>query len=149
MGLQNTQGNKDKTKILVVDDHAMVGKGLTLLISRQPDLVVCDRAADAAQALEVLETQQIDLAIVGITYEVISATWSANGNPSGTSYSIQWSTSSDFSVVRSTIISQTYATVSGLSSETLYYLRVQSINSDNVYDGYSSVVASTTSGGHH
>ena len=67
MGLQNAQGNKDKTKILVVDGHAMVDKGLTLLINRQPDLVVCALAADAVHALEVLEKQQIDLAIVGIS----------------------------------------------------------------------------------
>ncbi len=67
MELQNTQGNRDKTKILVVDDHAMVDKELNLLINREPDLVVCARAVDAAQALEVLEKQQIDLAIVGIS----------------------------------------------------------------------------------
>ncbi len=67
MGLQNTQGNKDKTMILLVDDHTMVGKGLTLLINREPDLVVCARAADAAQALEVLEKQRVDLAIVDIS----------------------------------------------------------------------------------
>lgn len=67
MGLQNTQGNKDKTKILVVDDHAIVGKGLTLLINREPDLVVCARAVDAIQALEVFEKQHVDLAIIDIS----------------------------------------------------------------------------------
>lgn len=67
MGLLDTQNNKDKTKILVVGDHAMVGRGLTLFINREPDLVVCARAADAAQALEVLEKQQVDLAIVDIS----------------------------------------------------------------------------------
>ena len=67
MGLQNGQGNKDKSKILVVDDHAMVDKGLTLLVNREPDLVVCARAVNAVQALEILENQPVDLAIVGIS----------------------------------------------------------------------------------
>ncbi len=67
MGLQHTQGNKDKTKILVVGDYAMVSKGLALLINREPNLVVCPRAVDGTQALEVLEKQPVDLAIVAIS----------------------------------------------------------------------------------
>ena len=67
MGLHNTQGNKDKTRILIVDDYAMVDKGLSLLINREPNLVVCAQAVDASQALEVLSTQQVDLAIVNIS----------------------------------------------------------------------------------
>ena len=67
MGLRNTQSNKDKTKILIVDDYAMVDKGLSLLINREPNLVVCAQAVDASQALELLATQQVDLAIVNIS----------------------------------------------------------------------------------
>jgi DNA-binding NarL/FixJ family response regulator len=62
-------GGEDKTRILVVDDHAIVREGLALLINQEPDLVVCAKAENAEDALDSLETDQIDLAIVDISLE--------------------------------------------------------------------------------
>ncbi len=59
--------NKYKTRILVVDDHPVVRKGLTLLINSESDLMVCAEAENAAQALEVLEEESIDIAVVDIS----------------------------------------------------------------------------------
>ena len=59
--------SKDKTRILVVDDHPVVRKGLTLLINSESDLMVCAEAENAAQALEVLEKESIDIAVVDIS----------------------------------------------------------------------------------
>ncbi|MHC4528686.1 MAG: response regulator [Planctomycetota bacterium] len=56
-------------RILIVDDHAIVREGLTLLINQQPDLQVCVAAENAAQALEFLEHEHVDLAIVDISLE--------------------------------------------------------------------------------
>jgi len=60
---------KSKSGILIVDDHAIVREGLTLLIDQAPNLVVCAKAGNADEALEALETQQIDLAVVDISLE--------------------------------------------------------------------------------
>jgi len=60
---------QNKTRILVVDDHAIVRQGLMKLINEEPDLVVCAEADSASQALEALDRQQIDLAIVDISLE--------------------------------------------------------------------------------
>lgn len=58
-----------KTRILVVDDHAVVRQGLMKLINEESDLVVCAEADSASQALEALDRQEIDLAIVDISLE--------------------------------------------------------------------------------
>ncbi len=61
--------SENKTRILVVDDHAVVRQGLTLLINQEPDLIVSAEAENAEQALEAIEKQQVDLAIVDISLE--------------------------------------------------------------------------------
>ncbi len=55
------------TRILVVDDHPVVIRGLEDLISKEPDLVVCGYADSAPLALERLRSLHPDLAIVDIT----------------------------------------------------------------------------------
>lgn len=57
----------DKKSILIVDDHYVVRRGLTELLSQQPDFTVCDAVASAEQALEVVEREPVDLAIVDIS----------------------------------------------------------------------------------
>lgn len=53
-----------RTRIAIVDDHPVVLEGLTQLINREDDLVVCATAGNAKQAMETLEGQDVDLAIV-------------------------------------------------------------------------------------
>jgi DNA-binding NarL/FixJ family response regulator len=69
--MQEEQHNsiESKARILVVDDHAIVREGLAMLINQEPDLVACAKAENAEDALDVLETEQIDLAIVDISLE--------------------------------------------------------------------------------
>jgi len=64
--------DKNKVKILVVDDHAIVREGLIRLINQESDLMVCAQAENANQALDIIEKQQVDLAIVDISLEGIS-----------------------------------------------------------------------------
>ena len=61
--------DKDKTRILVVDDHAIVRQGLIKLIETELDLMVCSEAENAGQALKAMAGQQYDLAIVDISLE--------------------------------------------------------------------------------
>lgn len=56
-----------QSRILVVDDHPMVRDWLTLMINREPDLVVVAEAGSAAAALEQLAGNSVDLAIVDLT----------------------------------------------------------------------------------
>jgi len=63
---------KNKTRILVVDDHAIVRQGLIKLIETEFDLEVCFEAKSANMALEAMDRQEFDLAIVDISLEGIN-----------------------------------------------------------------------------
>jgi DNA-binding NarL/FixJ family response regulator len=56
-----------KKKILLVDDHPIFRHGLTELLDRQMDLVVCGHADSAPTALEQMRQLKPDLAILDIT----------------------------------------------------------------------------------
>lgn len=55
------------TRILLVDDHAMVREGLAEAIARERDLIVCGEAADAVEAMELANSARPQLAIVDLT----------------------------------------------------------------------------------
>ncbi len=57
----------EKSRIFLVDDHAMFRDGLRQLIDREPDLTVCGDAADAETALEGIRQSKPDLVVVDIT----------------------------------------------------------------------------------
>jgi DNA-binding NarL/FixJ family response regulator len=56
-----------RSRIFLVDDHAMFRDGLRQLIDREPDLVVCGDAAAANEALAGIGETHPDLAIVDIS----------------------------------------------------------------------------------
>jgi len=56
-----------KSRIFLVDDHAMFREGLRQLIDREPDMTVCGDAADATTALAGIAATAPDLAIVDIS----------------------------------------------------------------------------------
>lgn len=62
-----TKSKTKITRILLVDDHAMVREGLAEALSRERDLKVCGEAADAAQALALTASTRPHLAIVDLT----------------------------------------------------------------------------------
>ena len=61
------QGAAVKRKVFVVDDHAIVREGLTLLINREADLAVCGAAEEMHSALRTIETLNPDILIVDIS----------------------------------------------------------------------------------
>jgi DNA-binding NarL/FixJ family response regulator len=56
-----------KSRILVVDDHAVVREGLSKLINQEADMVVCGEAHDGPSALKAIAACKPDLAIVDIS----------------------------------------------------------------------------------
>jgi DNA-binding NarL/FixJ family response regulator len=56
-----------KTRILLADDHALVRRGLRLILDAQPDLDVLAEASDGAEAVKLALDADIDLAILDIS----------------------------------------------------------------------------------
>jgi DNA-binding NarL/FixJ family response regulator len=55
-------------RVLLADDHAMVRRGLRLVLDAEPDLTVVAEAADGVEALEVLRTgATVDLAVLDVS----------------------------------------------------------------------------------
>jgi DNA-binding NarL/FixJ family response regulator len=54
-------------KILLVDDHPVFCLGMSELINKEKDLIVCGNRPDAAGALEAIEELQPDLVIIDIS----------------------------------------------------------------------------------
>jgi DNA-binding NarL/FixJ family response regulator len=61
------KNHHEKKRILVVDDHPIVRQGLSMLINRNEDLLVCGHAADAAEAMEAVRVLKPDMVIVDIS----------------------------------------------------------------------------------
>ena len=58
---------KSKRTVFVIDDHPIVREGLTQLINREPDLIVCGTAEDIYEALKAMQTLKPDIALADIS----------------------------------------------------------------------------------
>jgi DNA-binding NarL/FixJ family response regulator len=56
-----------KTRVLLADDHALVRRGLRMVLDAEPDLDVVAEAGDGAEAIERGLGPEVDLAILDIT----------------------------------------------------------------------------------
>jgi DNA-binding NarL/FixJ family response regulator len=56
-----------KTKILLADDHAVVRRGLRLVLDAEPDLEVAAEAGDGAEAVNLGLRENVHLAILDVT----------------------------------------------------------------------------------
>jgi DNA-binding NarL/FixJ family response regulator len=64
----NTSGTTArKHGVFIVDDHPLVREGLTNLINRQIDLIVCGEAKDSAEAIDGMTKERPDVAIIDIS----------------------------------------------------------------------------------
>ncbi|HXS69158.1 MAG TPA: response regulator transcription factor [Candidatus Polarisedimenticolia bacterium] len=59
--------NNGKTRILLVDDHAVVRFGIAQLINRQTDMLVCGEEEDASRAMGAIESLKPNLVIADIS----------------------------------------------------------------------------------
>ena len=58
---------EEKKRVLIVDDHPIVRQGLSMLINRNDDLLVCGYAVDVPEAMEAVRILKPDMAIVDIS----------------------------------------------------------------------------------
>ena len=73
----------------------------------------------------------------------ISVSWTDNGNPLGTNYSVQYSTDQFFAagVTTSGVVAATTTQFSGLSPGMAYYARVRAFNTESMATTYSSTAS--------
>lgn len=55
-----------ETRIMLADDHALVRRGVRLILDNEPDLTVVGEASDGAEAIEMARELEPDLAILDI-----------------------------------------------------------------------------------
>jgi DNA-binding NarL/FixJ family response regulator len=63
----SVNGKKDATRVLIVDDHPLLRKGVSQLIDQEEDLTIVGEAEDAYKAIVAIETTKPDVALIDIT----------------------------------------------------------------------------------
>lgn len=74
-GAPSVRGADAVLRVLVVDDHPAVRRGLHELLEDQPDLRVLDAVASAEEAMSVAERAAIDVAVVDYQLGARSGLW--------------------------------------------------------------------------
>ncbi|UCC22248.1 MAG: response regulator transcription factor [Planctomycetota bacterium] len=69
---RQSKAQEEKTKIIIVDDHPIIRKGLGDLINQERDLVVCGQAEDVHEGLQAIKTLNPDMVIVDIALKETS-----------------------------------------------------------------------------
>ena len=59
--------NKQRSRILIVDDHPLIRKGISTLIAQEPDLEICGEAADVSEALRQVKLTSPDVVLIDIS----------------------------------------------------------------------------------
>lgn len=65
--MKRPEAAEARARILIVDDHPVVRRGLRMLIDDEPDLTVCGEAGDADEAIRALDAKKPDLVIVDLS----------------------------------------------------------------------------------
>ena len=56
-----------QSKVVVIDDHPIVRQGLSQMINREPDLVVCGEAEESRSAMQIIASAKPDIVVVDIS----------------------------------------------------------------------------------
>src|SRR5215216_6103577 len=68
MGIESamTASEKERIQILIIDDHAIVRAGLSMLIESQPGMIVVGEVGNRADALAVVAREQPDIILLDL-----------------------------------------------------------------------------------
>ncbi|MEW2288367.1 response regulator transcription factor [Streptomyces sp. NPDC047841] len=58
--------SRSTIRILLADDHALVRRGVRLILDQEPDLEVVAEASDGAEAVDLARAHDVDLAVLDI-----------------------------------------------------------------------------------
>jgi two-component system response regulator NreC len=58
---------KEKLRLLLVDDHALVREGLHLVLAAKPDMEVVGEASNGSEAVDMVKRSQPDIVLMDIT----------------------------------------------------------------------------------
>jgi DNA-binding NarL/FixJ family response regulator len=64
---RTAQSRQDRRRILIVDDHPLIRRGLTALINAEPDLIVCAEATTLQDGLVAIAAARPDLVITDLS----------------------------------------------------------------------------------
>jgi DNA-binding NarL/FixJ family response regulator len=64
---RTAQSRQDRRRILIVDDHPLIRRGLTALINAEPDLIVCAEAVTLQDGLVAIAAARPDLVITDLS----------------------------------------------------------------------------------
>lgn len=59
-------------RIMIVDDHPIVRRGLVAMVNQEPDLLVCAEAEDYQHALAAVSSEKPDLAVIDLALKGIN-----------------------------------------------------------------------------
>ena len=59
-------------RLLLADDHALVRRGVRLILDAEPDLTVVAEAADGAEAVELLREVEVDLVVLDVAMPLLT-----------------------------------------------------------------------------
>ncbi|MGW2031157.1 response regulator [Streptomyces sp. NPDC001811] len=65
-GTPTRTASRSTIRILLADDHALVRRGVRLILDQEPDLEVVAEAGDGAEAVDLARTLDADLAVLDI-----------------------------------------------------------------------------------
>ncbi len=57
----------ERIKLMLVDDHEIVRSGLRMLLQAQPDMEIVAEAASGAEALNLIQTHDVDVILMDVT----------------------------------------------------------------------------------
>jgi len=63
----NRSDNGDRKRVLLVEDHPVMRRWVTEMISAESDLEICGETDDASEALKMIQTLQPDIALIDIS----------------------------------------------------------------------------------
>lgn len=64
--MRNSAENRNKIRVLVADDHAMLRTGVVTVIDQQPDMMVVAQAGDGITAVELYARHDPDIALIDL-----------------------------------------------------------------------------------
>lgn len=67
-----TETTPSPIRVLIIDDHPILRRGLTLVINQEADLRVCGEAEDSSSAVKTIEETQPDIVLVDISLKDIN-----------------------------------------------------------------------------